>query len=241
MKLKIYVKSDIGKTRKENQDIFRYGTIKKNIVWALVCDGMGGANAGKEASEIVCDYIRNKMEKYLKKSENINQLLAETLKEANEIVFKKSQSEEKYNGMGTTAVLGVIIENKKYICYVGDSRAYSIVGNQIDQLTIDHSVVQEMVDLGEITKEEAKNHPKKNIITQAIGIKKEIKLGFIECDCKKGDILLLCTDGLTNYVEDHDILDCILNNEFEKSVDILIDKANEMGGNDNITALIVYI
>lgn len=239
--MKIYAKSDIGNIRSENQDNFSYGKFSEDGIWALICDGMGGANAGKLASSLLSDKIKHLMESFNQSSEklkNVRVLLERMLNESNLLIFNKSKENEAYKGMGTTAVLAVIVNGQLYIAHVGDSRAYIVRDKKIEQLTMDHSIVQEMLNIGEITEEEAKDHPQKNIITKAIGIKDEVEPDFVETEFENGNILFMCTDGLSNYLDEQDILNTILEEKLENVADTFILKAKELGGKDNITVIL---
>ena len=239
--MKVYAKSDIGNVRSENQDNFSYGKFLKDGMWFLICDGMGGANGGKLASNLLSEKIKLLMKDFNEKSEKsvcVKDLLEDMLAKSNLLIFNESKKNKAYEGMGTTAVLSIIINGKLYIAHVGDSRAYIIKDKKIKQLTIDHSIVQEMLNIGKITAEEAKDHPQKNIITKAIVIREEVEPDFVETDFEDGNILFMCTDGLTGYLDERNILDIILKEKLENIVDTFILKAKELGGKDNITVIL---
>lgn len=243
MGLRVYAESDIGNVRAENQDNFAYGNISESITWALVCDGMGGGKAGKVASSLLVEYIREIMKNLNRNSEELKDIpkfLYNSINNANLYIFNKSRENEDYNGMGTTVVLAIVSSEKIYTLHVGDSRAYLIKNKKIDQITVDHSIVQEMVDMGEITLQEAMFHPRKNIITKAIGIKETVEPDFSEKPFENGSILLMCTDGLTNHLDNEEILNISLGSENEEIVKKLISGAKTLGGKDNITVLAVF-
>jgi protein phosphatase len=204
---------------------------------------MGGVNGGGIASSLAVECIKKEMENFkfpLMGESEIKDFLLEAVKTANLSIFKKSREDDELAGMGTTVVFAVVIKDMLHIVHVGDSRAYIINDKEFKQLTVDHSIVQEMINSGEITEDQAKNHPRKNIITRALGIEEEVKLDYIKVYIKKGDTILICTDGLTNHVEKDDIL-----KEFKKEpcmpkfIDNLIDLAKTNGGSDNITVVTI--
>lgn len=240
--MEIFGKTDIGLKRTSNQDCFDYEKIDNDIIWAVVCDGMGGANGGDIASTLATQSIKDFMtQNYNKKinSDEVEKLLKNAIYKANYEILDKANKNEDLLGMGTTVVLAVIYKDKIHISHVGDSRAYLLSKNNIKQLTVDHSMVQQMIDDGEITHEQAKSHPNKNIITRALGIEKNVKIDYFEVLRAKGQSLLICTDGLTNCIGEQEILNCYLENSTENVVDKLITLANENGGNDNITVILL--
>lgn len=240
--MKIYGKTDIGIVRKINQDSFDFGVINKSFAWAAVCDGVGGTNSGDVASKLAIESVRKKINETYSDDmpeDAIKMLLKSCIEFANFEIFNKSQEEEKYLGMSTTIVLVAVKNDVINVAHVGDSRAYLVLNDDIKQLTVDHSIVQELVKKGEITKEEAKSHPKKNIITRSLGAQSDIEVDCVQKSFPKESSILLCTDGLSNYIEKNEILDCFKNLEKEQLVKSLIDYANNKGGTDNITALII--
>ncbi len=203
----------------------------------VVADGMGGHSAGDYAS--ACTVKTIEREVMLNEDTEPVRILKEALDTANREVYKKALSDVKYTGMGTTAVAGTVVDDLLYVANVGDSRLY-LINNGMYQITKDHSLVEEMVRAGELLEEEAKNHPDKNIITRAIGVADKIDIDFFEVDLRKGDLILLCSDGLTNMVSDGDILKVIREaGDISGCPDELIKLANRNGGKDNITVVIV--
>lgn len=241
--MKLTGKTDVGQVRQENQDDYRAGELPGNAVWALVCDGMGGAKGGREASRMACDVIeecfREHYNKCLPGEEEA--FLKKSLVSANRAVFQKAMKDESLAGMGTTAVCALVRAGKVYLCHAGDSRAYLYRGGQLIQMTHDHSYVQELVDCGTITQEEAEQHPQKNIITRAIGVDYRLEPEFTVADLAKGDLLLLCSDGLTNAVHKQQLEELLHTGPFYELPDHLIRAANENGGSDNITALLLSV
>lgn len=232
--------SHIGKIRSDNQDSFDYGAFSDNCGFAVVCDGMGGANGGSIASAVAVNTVSSIIKSTHKEkmdSDDIRDMLVHACEAANAEVYRRAAREPELQGMGTTAVIAYIVDNKAHILHVGDSRAYLISGSKITQITSDHSIVQQLVDSGEITAEDAKTHPQKNIITRAVGVDGYLSFDYDTVVMKKNTALLLCTDGLTNMVSDDTIKKLVLKS---KKASDLIDAALEGGGNDNITAVLVY-
>lgn len=240
--MKISAKSDVGVVRQNNQDCYLAGEFSDGTVWALVCDGMGGANGGNIASETAAKTVSDKLSFGYHEAMNdnsIKNLIVSAIEAANATVFSRSLSDSTLKGMGTTIVLVIIKSGTLYLAHVGDSRIYLITKDSIHRLTTDHSVVQLMLDRGEITSEEAKDHPQKNVITRALGVDDSIRIDFSQEIFDDGDLVLLCSDGLTNFVDESTIFElCNTCNSYELA-DILVDKANENGGGDNITVVTV--
>lgn len=239
--MKVFAKSDVGKAREMNQDYLFVSTPEDKVKLFILADGMGGYKGGEVASKQATlsakNYILNNFSKIEHDKESILKLIKNAVEYANMVVYEKSKQEE-LEGMGTTIEVCLIYNNRVYIGHVGDSRVYRLRKEFFRKLTTDHSYVQQLVSDGTITKEEAYNHPKKNMITKALGC-----TAYVEPDCLvkgflKGDILLMSSDGLTNMLKDEEIYNIIKNNP-EKAVDELIEKANSLGGYDNITVIII--
>ncbi len=240
--MRIASKTDVGIVRSNNQDSFVAGPIGENSAWAVVCDGMGGANGGNIASSLAIKTISDSVISSFRTnmSPNSIRLLFESAYNAANIkILNRSKEDETLKGMGTTAVGTVICNNTAFITHVGDSRAYCFKNGELLQITRDHSIVQSMLEQGEINEEQAKHHPRKNIITRAIGVTENIEPEYNEIDFYEGDILLLCSDGLTNFVDDLKICEIIKNNEFDYIPELLVEEANKNGGGDNITVVIL--
>ncbi|MGN1137913.1 MAG: Stp1/IreP family PP2C-type Ser/Thr phosphatase [Ruminococcus sp.] len=241
--MEVFSKSDIGLVRSQNQDDCRFGVISPSCVWAVVCDGMGGANGGNIASATAVEYISREIERMysedLTKAE-LSTLMTEIVSQANIEVYNMAQNDVELTGMGTTCEFILVKDTIVHVVHVGDSRTYAIRGGKIKQLTEDHSVVQEMVRRGEITPEQAQNHPNKNFITRALGIKPQVHLDYIEANFIYGDVLLICTDGLSNCVTTGDMVKICHENRGEGLPHKLVEKAKEGGGSDNITVTVVY-
>ena len=241
--MKLAGKTDVGRVRQENQDDYRAGELPGGAVWALVCDGMGGAKGGREASQGACNVIENFFqEQYAQCGVGQEEpFLKKALLYANRFVFQKAAHEEALAGMGTTAVCALVRSGNVYLCHAGDSRAYLIRDGKLTQLTHDHSYVQELVDCGPITEEEAEHHPQKNIITKALGVDYRLEPEFTAAKLKREDRLLLCTDGLTNMVPVEEMEELLAQGAFYDLPDRLIEAANAHGGSDNITALLLAV
>ncbi len=247
-KMKSFGLTDRGKVRKDNQDSFiiEKCTAKDCLIVAL-CDGMGGAKAGGVASQLsnraFVAYIYNKLNSGIGRQVNYRRLLGDACTEANGVAYEYSQFSEEFHGMGTTIVGGVIKSNGNgYIINVGDSRAYHVSrrNGSIIQITRDHSLVEELVAAGTITREEALHHPRRNVITRAVGTGTKVDADYFDFFLQSGDALLLCSDGLTNTLSDEEILRCVL--ELQTPEEIcrsLMAAALERGARDNVTVLVV--
>ena len=241
--IKAYAKSDVGKARDINQDSF-YITEDQfpNAHLFILADGMGGCNAGEIASKlaITCSrsYIENNIKETPKDKENLIQLIGSSVEYANMVVYEKSLENKEFEGMGTTLEVCLIYNNRAYIGHIGDSRIYRIRKEFIRQLTQDHSYVQTLVKEGTITKEEAKHHPKKNMLTKAVGCNAFVEPDVMVRGFQKGDTLVMCSDGLTNMVSQEEIFNLVTEN-FETAPKELVNLANQNGGIDNITIVTI--
>lgn len=239
--------TDKGKYRADNQDSFIIERCDaKNCLIVALCDGMGGAKAGGLASQLsnkaFVSYVYAKLTSRVNRVMNYERILKDACAEANGVAYEYSQFDEEFNGMGTTIVGGVIKSGGSgYIINVGDSRAYRISKRGgITQITRDHSLVEDLVEFGAITKEQARNHPQKNVITRALGSDAAVEADYFEFNLQSGDVLLLCSDGLSNTISDDEIL-----NQARKNADpetlcrTLMDMALSRGARDNVTVLAV--
>lgn len=235
----IHSKIDKGIIRNSNQDAFIAGQLAENITFAIVCDGMGGANAGNIASEIavktVSEYLYNSFRDNMTLND-FERTLKNAISSANLLIFNRAVKDEALKGMGTTIVAAIVKDNDAIIAHVGDSRIY-LLNDEIKQLTKDHSIVQTLIENGEISPDEAKHHPRKNVITRALGVEAEVVADFDELTLNTNDTLLLCTDGLTNYVPEANIYEIFKQNDLSLVSETLVSKANENGGGDNITVV----
>lgn len=241
--MEVFFKSDIGNVRSINQDDVCCKVLPGGIAFGVVCDGIGGSKGGEVASKMAVAEISKVIENGLKENfdfSNIKNFLMNCVCSVNGYIRDVAAKKEELAGMGTTVVLGVVHDNSLHIVHAGDSRAYFINPLGIKQLTYDHSVVQGMVGRGEITEEEAMTHPQKNIITKALGIEKDIDPEYSKFEFEKNNILMLCTDGLTNYLSGSDIFEVFGNcKTLEDFANALIDEAKRLGGKDNITVALI--
>jgi serine/threonine protein phosphatase PrpC len=241
--MKIGVKTDVGMMRENNQDSY-YVSPSGNYPLFIIADGMGGHKAGEIASEMAIKIISYNFTDSLAKSsiedETIKNKIEKSIYEANSKIHKKSMEDERFSGMGTTVTLAYIVDDKIFIGHVGDSRAYLLRNGILSQITEDHSLVEELIRNGSISREEAKHHPQRNIITRAVGTSNEIKTDVIVEHKCENDILLLCTDGLTNMVDDDQIKDSLtMNEDIQQACEELVKISNDKGGFDNITVLAI--
>ncbi|MDD2980598.1 MAG: Stp1/IreP family PP2C-type Ser/Thr phosphatase [Hespellia sp.] len=237
--MKTFSMTDVGKVRKINQD-YVFTTDKPlgyfpNLF--VVADGMGGHKAGDFASKFTVQVLERELKN--SQEDDIERSMLSAIKTANGELIAKAAEDEHLAGMGTTIVVATVIDHMIYFANVGDSRLY-LINRGITQLTKDHSLVEEMVRLGGIKPEEAKHHPDKNIITRAIGAKENVEIDFFEHRLKKDDIILMCTDGLTNMVEDEEIFHLVQGGrDIVESTQMLIEAAKENGGTDNIGVVMI--
>ena len=245
--------TDSGRVRSHNEDCFMAEELNDSVCLYTVCDGMGGARAGQTASSVACAVYHStltaSLAPYLStgnlSAEVCYKLIGEAVQKANHEVFTLSQSEDTLEGMGTTLVSALIVNKTVYIVNVGDSRAYCYKHRKFYQITKDHSYVQYLLDNGMITTEEAENHPHKNWITRSVGTSAEIAVDLYTFELKKADVILLCSDGLTNMVSDQVISDeitAVLTNSLIPFDDLsrrLVSVANDNGGTDNITVIAI--
>lgn len=239
--MKFAGKTDKGRVRSSNQDDFAANFLPGGGVCAVVCDGMGGANGGNIASstsvKIISQTIADGYNENLDEN-GIKELISSAVDKANAAVFNMSREDSSLMGMGTTVVVAVAAGGCITVANAGDSRAY-LIDDGITQLTHDHSIVQEMLENGKITSDEALVHPQKNIITRALGVEQNLNLEFNTVDFKAGSTVLICTDGLTNMVPNDVIGSVARNFPPEECVTKLVEMANENGGNDNITVVVI--
>lgn len=239
--MKISAKTDIGCGRNENQDDYRAG-VQNGIVWAVVCDGMGGANGGAVASHIATDNMEEMLTKAFSdnnQEKGVSGIQEEAIQKANEEIYLCAKQNISMAGMGTTIVSAIIKEQVLYLSHVGDSRAYLYRDGKLEQLTRDHSMVQALIEKGSITEEEAYHHPGKNLITRALGIGSAAETESVAIRVKPKDIILMCSDGLSNYLTLNEMQALIENTPFFEAAQKLVNMAIEAQGQDNITALLI--
>ncbi len=240
--MRILAKSDIGKAREMNQDSFYVSDVNDGIKLFILADGMGGYAGGEIASHLAVEctrsYICNNFPNILKEKEEITDLIRSSIEYANLRVHEKAQEDPELKDMGTTLDVVIVHGSRVYVGHVGDSRVYRIRKNIIRKLTTDHSYVEKLIQEGSITKEEAYNHPKKNMLMKALGCSSLVEPDVFCKGFLKDDILLMCSDGLTNMLLEEEIYQTLLDSP-DHPEEMLIKKANEKGGLDNITAIIV--
>lgn len=243
--LKVVVLSDLGNIRTNNEDRGMYFKIAdENVIrekgqMLIVADGMGGHQAGEVASKMAADIISRE---YFKQTGNgsVEKNLAKVFALANKNIFEMSRSNKAYNGMGTTCTALVVIDQTVYYAQVGDSRAYIQKGDSIQQITEDHTYVQELVKSGDITPEEAATHPKRNILTNAMGTKPDLRIDTGKCSLtfENNDRLLLCSDGLYDYLNDDELNDILSKKLLKDAAEYMVNQAKIRGGHDNITVVL---
>lgn len=237
-----FAKTDIGKAREINQDYYYISKPEDHLQLFILADGMGGYNGGEIASSLATEstrsYIENNFNKIEHTKEEIIELMKNAVQYANMVVFEKSKTVQELEGMGTTLDICFIYNNKIYMGHVGDSRVYRVRGEVMRKLTKDHSYVQQLVEDGKITREEANHHPKKNMLLKALGCTAYVEPDIRARNIETGDILMMCSDGLTNMVEEKQIYQVIKENP-ETAPKVLVDLANEAGGYDNITVITI--
>ena len=241
--MKFVIKSDVGQRRKVNEDAAGYFESKNHIPLMMVCDGIGGHNAGEIASSMALMLIGQSWEKTeFNDIEEVYQWLIQKIEEVNDAIYTRSTQYEDLYGMGTTLVIASVVGNQLMIANVGDSRAYVLRNFQLKQLTEDQSLVNALLKSGEITPEEAENHPNKNIVTQSLGVTSSVEIDFVRMTVKDEDTLLLCSDGLSDMLSQEEIRN-VMNHysDIEQQVEKAVQEANEAGGRDNITVVIAKI
>lgn len=240
--LRIAGKTDVGRKRIANEDRFFVAKLSENTVYAVVCDGMGGEKGGHVASSSAVERIRKMMESGYQEEfgeNSVKNLMLSSISAANAQVFSMAEKNESLKGMGTTVVLALVRDSMIHIAYAGDSRAYLVDKAGVHQLTHDHSMVQMMVDRGEISLEEAQYHPEKHYITRALGVSSMLEVDYLEEEMPDKGAVLLCSDGLSNYLDQEDLHRLVWNNDLALAAEQLIGQANTMGGADNITAVLI--
>ena len=229
-------KSDIGLIRQTNED--SYKCINPNLY--IVADGMGGHLAGEVASKMAVNVIKNYIFTHIDSELDLENLLKNAILEANKMIFEKAHQDKNYLGMGTTVSIVYCRDTQFFWGHVGDSRIYLLRNNELIQITKDHSLVWDLLESESITKAEAKVHPQRNILTRAVGVDENLLVDTGACDLFKNDKLLLCTDGLTNMLNEDCIKKAILseNIDLKESIDFLVSAAIAAGGSDNITVIL---
>lgn len=237
--------TDPGCSRPQNQDAYLIEKLDKNTTLFVICDGMGGAKSGNVASTLASDVFVQEVKRSWKSNMDLEEsdlMLENAIKLANFTVHDQSCQFEEFDGMGTTLVAVLLSGKQATIVNVGDSRAYNITELGVEQITTDHSLVQMMIQRGELTREQAKNYPGKNLITRAIGTETMVKCDIFHRRVKNGECFLLCTDGLSNVVDEQEMLfEVVHGSNHESACQRLLAIAKNRGAPDNVTCILVQI
>ncbi|MDC8785637.1 Stp1/IreP family PP2C-type Ser/Thr phosphatase [Roseateles koreensis] len=243
MSLEFFSATDVGRARDNNEDSV---ALDEDVGLAVLADGMGGYNAGEVASQMLTSFVRAELGRWLKESgaeasnADVRRAMDICVDNANRAIFNAANTNPRYAGMGTTLVLGVFREEGLLLGHVGDSRAYRLRGGQLMQITRDHSLLQEQLDAGLLTPEEAVYSSNKNLVTRAVGVEDAVMLELHPHDCQPGDLYLFCSDGLSDMLDDDTLRQLMLGHpSLSEAARALIDAANEMGGRDNIALVLV--
>ena len=242
MTLELFSATDVGRARDNNEDSV---AIDETVALAVLADGMGGYNAGEVASQMLTSFVRTEMGRWLKETGttadagDVRRAMDICVDNANRAIFNAANTNPRYVGMGTTLVLGVFREEGLLLGHVGDSRAYRLRGGQLKQITRDHSLLQEQIDAGLLTSEEAAYSSNKNLVTRAVGVEDTVMLELHLHEVQAGDVYLLCSDGLSDMLDDNAIGKLLVNHPIlSEAAQALIDGANGMGGRDNIAIVL---
>lgn len=237
--------SDPGCIRPQNQDSYQIEVLDRNTLLCVVCDGMGGAKSGNVASNLAVDVFVQEVKRTWTADmdpDKQDQMLRNAVKLANFTVYDQAKQFEEFTGMGTTLVAALIQPQFTAVVNVGDSRAYSVKNDGVSQITVDHSLVQMMIRRGELTPEQARNYPGKNLITRAIGTEAVVECDIFHRRTQSGECLLLCTDGLSNMVDEQEILfEVVHGANRQSSCQRLLEIAKNRGAPDNVTCVLIEI
>ena len=245
--MKLYGMTDVGRVRRDNQDSYAFRQWTEDTAVLVVCDGMGGAQSGSVASAVAVEAFSAEVEKLCaggmpNEPEGRERVLIQAVTAANRRVYDLAQNNPEYEGMGTTLVGALALPGGAYIANVGDSRCYLLRDGAARQLTIDHSYVQVLVNRGEITQEEARHHPRRNVITRAVGVDSEVGCDIRRLETRPGDRLLLCSDGLTNVLDDGELAArSAAEADPERYAAALLETTLERGAPDNVTVVLAEI
>ncbi|MBT3169762.1 MAG: Stp1/IreP family PP2C-type Ser/Thr phosphatase [Candidatus Cloacimonetes bacterium] len=247
--MKYISKTDVGKKYEHNEDYIVIPSKEtNNSEFFVLCDGMGGRNAGEVASKLsanwlVKDFLNSEKPFFQKlRKNNYKKIISNLIEDINRKIFNLANKHEQYDGMGTTLVSALFKKDKLFIHSVGDSRCYRLRDNELEQLTEDQSEVWKLFEIGAISKDEIRSHPRRNIITMAIGTGNKVNINKYQYKTKKNDLYLLCSDGLTDMISEMDIKNIFTsNNNLEKISNQLIEAANVAGGKDNISVILILI
>lgn len=240
--MKFACKTDIGRVRRSNQDSYAVGELPGGVAWGIVCDGMGGANGGNIASGTAVKTVSERIASSWRPGmggNSIANMLKSVVAAANVNVFDMSKSVEALAGMGTTIVVVLIADGVAHLVHAGDSRAYHLHDGHLTQITKDHSIVQTLVESGQLTEREAREHPRRNVITRALGVAETLEVDYNEVELASGEGILLCTDGLSGFADHRDMERVFATVPFVECPERLVELANENGGGDNITVVAI--
>ena len=233
--------TDTGLVRKTNQDRFECEVLSESLGFVVLCDGMGGQKGGNVASEIatrfVCDMLLRDLKEDMTEL-SLHSVLSAAVSGANALVHDAAEKDPALQGMGTTLIIAVIQGRQLFVSYVGDSRVYTASPTQENQVTKDHTVVQMLLDIGEITEQDAQSHPKRHYITRAVGVSPTVEADFIVCDLAPDELVFICSDGMYHYLPAGGLYALLHRCVREESVDSLIALAKDGGGTDNITVIV---
>lgn len=237
--------TDVGNVREQNQDAYRIVSLKEHSLLAAVCDGMGGARAGNVASRLACEVFSGEIERSFSPTMTLDEaerMLRSAATLANIAVFEQAQISPEYEGMGTTLVAALVYGKGTLVLNIGDSRAYLMNGDGVRCITTDHSVVELMVRRGELTAEQAKTHPSKNLITRAVGTGTQVLADVFRVPTGKNDSILLCSDGLSNLLADQELLFEVAHGANKSDCcQRLLEIAKERGAPDNVTSVLISL
>ena len=239
--ISVYGTTDKGAIRRNNQDACAHDILGARRAWGVVCDGMGGANAGDIASKMAVETFGEHMEKLKSILPHFREgdLLVKAAEDANSAIFRRAQSDPSCDGMGTTLVGALVWDKSLWVVNVGDSRAYLVRKEEIRRITRDHSVVEDLLVQGKVTQEQARQHPQRNLITRALGTAARVRADLFRESVHKGDVLLLCSDGLVNEVTDEEICrDILAKGTLEEMGQRLLKRALDRGASDNVTIVL---
>lgn len=241
--IKIIGATDAGKVRNENQDAFAYRLIGDNWAYALVCDGMGGEKAGDVASVTACQLISKFFARDLQQDmteTSVKSVILSAISAANAKVHSMAKENPEYKGMGTTLALVVIMDTQMHVVNIGDSRVYLLSSGSLTQLTRDHTVVQSLLERGEISTQQAENHPQRHYITRAVGVNGCVDIDYQLLEFAPDNKILLCSDGFSGYITESTLPPLLEQAISTEDASPLINFANQQGGNDNVTAVVIY-
>lgn len=235
--MRVGYKTDKGNVRENNED---HMLVDKEMGLFIVTDGMGGPQGGEVASKMAVDLVSSYLSKNIINTKDVSSVIENSVVQANKAIKMRAEKDNNLKGMGTTIVFALYHNNKIYITNVGDSRIYLIRNNKIKQITKDHSLVAELIDAGDISKDDARKHHLRHILSNAIGVKNKVQAEITEFSLENTDGLLLCSDGLTDMITDKEIGEIVLKGDDpQRTSEKLVELANKKGGRDNITVVLV--